>query len=133
MQWQCCRGGGCEQHAGNIDGEGGEGGEDGMLEDVAIRDSWGTGLRSGKEGVLVLPGAVTNQLVWFGKVMLLMVGLSLDSLWTCVTVGTVVWGIKYAQEMAKTRSQTQQPACALGCTMSAGHVRGEVLMEHGGK
>ena len=67
-----------------------------MLEYVAIGGSRGAGLESGKEGALVLPGAVTNQLVWCSKVMLLTVGLSSDSLWTCSTVGTVVCGIKYA-------------------------------------
>ena len=66
-----------------------------MLEDVVIRGSWGAGLRSGEEGLLVLPGVVTNQLAWCGKVTLLMVGLSSDSLWTCAAAGTVVWGIEY--------------------------------------
>ena len=39
------------------------GGEDVMLEDVAIGGSRGAELRSGEEGALVLPGAVTNQLM----------------------------------------------------------------------
>ena len=90
------------------------GGEDGMLEDVAIGDSWGAELRSGEEGTLVLLEAVTNQLVWCGKVTLLAVRLSSDSFWMCAVVGTVVQGIKYVQEIVKTRSEMQWLACAPG-------------------
>ena len=92
-QRQCSRGGGREQDTGDV---GGEGGEDGMLEDMAIGGSWGAGLGSGEEGVLVFLGAVTNQLAWCGKVTLLTVGLSSDRLWMCAVVGMVVRGIEYA-------------------------------------
>ena len=98
-----------------------------MLEDVAIRGSQGAGLRSGKEGTLVLLGVVTNQFAWCGKVTLLTVGLSSDSLWMCAVAGKVVQGIEYVQEMAKMKSQTQRPVCAPGCAVSAGHASvGEV-------
>ena len=65
VQKWCHRGSSREQGMGNV---GGEGGEDGMLEDVAIGGSWGAGLRSGEEGMLVLLGAVTNQLAWCSDV-----------------------------------------------------------------
>ena len=104
-----------------------------MLEDVAIGGSRGAGRGSGQEGALVFPGAVTNQLAWCGKVTLLMVGLSSDSLWMCAAAGTVVRGIEYAREMTKTRSQTQRLARAPGRAVSAGHARGEGERVEGGR
>ena len=103
-----------------------------MLENVAIEGSRGAALGSGEEGALVFQGAVTNQLAWCGKVMLLTVGLSLDSLWMCAAAGTVVRGIEYAREMTKTRSQTQRLVRAPGRAVSAGHARGEGERVEGG-
>ena len=102
---------------------------------VCLR-TWRSGAVGGQgedqEGALVFPGAVMNQLAWCGKVTLLTVGLSSDSLWMCAAAGTVVQGIKYTREMTKTRSQTQRLARAPGRAVSAGHVRGEGLTECGG-
>ena len=108
----------------------------GRVERMACLRMWRSGavggLGSGGEGALVHPGAVANKLAWCGKVTLLTVGLSSDSLWTCAAAGTVVRGIEYAREMAKTRSQTQRLVRAPGRAVSAGHARGEGLTERGG-